>query len=171
MALHGIRLIRNYFNKDELRILITANFFSILYYNSEVWNIGTLNNALQRNLLSASALALKLCTPSYHQMMSFAEIHSRNKRGTPSQMSKYRLSLKLHQIYNKREPIQDWLDIFFNQAVGSRTRNFKIIKSNKRKIGMNLICNRLHAINDRIPLDWLNLSFLSYKLKCKELFL
>ena len=104
-------------------------------------------------------------------MMSFAEIHSINGRGTPKQMSNYRLALKLHQTYNTREPIQDWLDIFFNQAVGSRTRNFKIIKSNRRRVGMNLLCNRLHAINDKIPLDWLNLGFLSYKLNCKKLFL
>ena len=30
-ALHAIRLIKNYLKKDELRTLITPNFYSILY--------------------------------------------------------------------------------------------------------------------------------------------
>ena len=44
MALSAIRLIRNYFNTDELLKLITSNFNSILYYNSEVWHLRTLQN-------------------------------------------------------------------------------------------------------------------------------
>ena len=95
--------------------------------------------------------------------MPFADAHSTNKRGTPSEISKYKLSLSLYHILNKRTPIQDWTELFFNQAVGSRMRNFKIIKSNNRRIGLNLLCNRLHTINNKIHLDWLNLSFLLYK--------
>ena len=35
-ALHCIRLIKYYFTTDELKQLLTANFYSILYYNSEM---------------------------------------------------------------------------------------------------------------------------------------
>ena len=38
-ALHAIKLIRKYFTKDEILALLTSNFYSILYYNSEVWHI------------------------------------------------------------------------------------------------------------------------------------
>ena len=38
-ALHAIKLVRKYFNKNELLRLITANYYSILYYNSEIWHL------------------------------------------------------------------------------------------------------------------------------------
>ena len=36
-ALNAIKLIRNFFTKNELLTLITANYYSVLYYNSEIW--------------------------------------------------------------------------------------------------------------------------------------
>ena len=38
-ALHAIKLIKRYFKQDEILSLLTSNFYSILYYNSEVWHI------------------------------------------------------------------------------------------------------------------------------------
>ena len=57
-ALHSIKLIKPYFNNEELRRLITSNFFSILYYNSEILHISTLNHYSKQQLLAASALKL-----------------------------------------------------------------------------------------------------------------
>ena len=42
-ALHAIRLIKKYFKKDEILNLLTSNFYSILYYNSEIWHLPTLS--------------------------------------------------------------------------------------------------------------------------------
>jgi hypothetical protein len=82
-ALHAIRLIRPYFSFSELRSLITSNFYSILYYNSEVWHLPTLNPVSKNHLLAASANALKLCTPNYDRTMSFETIdaHRGGRRG------------------------------------------------------------------------------------------
>ena len=41
-ALYAISLIKSQFSTDELLKLITSNFYSVLYYNSEVWKIPTL---------------------------------------------------------------------------------------------------------------------------------
>jgi hypothetical protein len=60
-ALHAIWLIRPYFSFSELRSLLTSNFYSILYYNSEVWHLPTLNPVSKNHLQAASANALKLC--------------------------------------------------------------------------------------------------------------
>ena len=64
-ALHAIRLIKHYFTPTEQRTLITSNFFSILFYNAEIWLLPKLNKILKSNLLSASANALKICTPYF----------------------------------------------------------------------------------------------------------
>ena len=59
-ALHAIKLIKKYFTTNEILTLITSNYFSVLYYNSEVWHLPTLKPELKQHLLSASANALKL---------------------------------------------------------------------------------------------------------------
>jgi hypothetical protein len=47
---------------------------------------------------------------------------------------------------------------------------FTVAKTNKYKIGENILVNRLSVVNNLIPLDWLNLNYATYKLKCKEKF-
>ena len=42
---------------------------------------------------------------------------------------------------------------------------------NRLKIGMNMLSNRFFYLNGKIELDWFNLSFNSFKVKCKKLFL
>ena len=48
---------------------------------------------------------------------------------------------------------------------------FKVTKNNKLRVGNNIMINRMSLLNNEIPLNWLNLSFESFKLKSKELFL
>ena len=36
-ALHGIKLIKKYLTKEETKMLLTPNFYSVLYYNCEIW--------------------------------------------------------------------------------------------------------------------------------------
>ena len=50
-----------------------------------------------------------------------------------------------------------------------KTNCFKILKGNNTKVGLNALANRLHVLNGRIPLAWLNLSVNTYKVKCKAL--
>ena len=170
-SLHAIKLIKPYFSNLELKQLITANFYSVLYYNSEIWHIPTLNPHCKQQLLSASANALKLCTTYYNDRTSFEDLHKLNQRATPTQIMQYKHSLLLYKLYNRKEPIQEWVNLNFQQTLSSRQTKFGITRSNNYKIGNNLLCNRLAIINNLIPLPWLNLSLSTYKTKCKELFL
>ena len=170
-ALHCIKLIKYYFNSEELTQLITSNFYSVLYYNSEIWNIPTLCPALQQRLLSASASALKICTPSYHDRMSYIELHELNNRATPKQMCRYKHALQLHKLVNLELPTSDWIDLNYQQNFNSRTGNLNFVKNNSYKIGLNLMCNRFICINNCIEYEWINSSFETYKIHCKSKFL
>ena len=46
MARYAISLIRKYFDRNELNKLLMANFYSILYYNCDIWLIPTLKPRL-----------------------------------------------------------------------------------------------------------------------------
>ena len=59
-SLNAIKLIKKFFTRNELLRLVTSNFFSILYYNSEIWQLPTLKTILKQSLLSASAKALRV---------------------------------------------------------------------------------------------------------------
>ena len=67
-VLHCIKQIQYYFKLQELSQIISSNFYSILYKGLENCNIPSLNTELKQNLLTASGNALKMCTPSYHNM-------------------------------------------------------------------------------------------------------
>ena len=170
-AKHAILLIRKYFTKYELAALLTSNFYSILYYNSDVWLIPSLKPQLKQQLLSASAKALRICTNNYDNMMSFDQIHAINKRATPNQILKYKHSLLLYKIWNDSIYSQEWLALNFQQNFNARTHTVMIYDTSKTKIGKNKPINRLKIINGLIQYDWLNLNLNSYKIKCKQMFI
>ena len=58
-----------YFTPNELLSIITANYFSVLYYNADVWLLPSLLPQLKQKLLSASAAPLKLCTRVHAQCL------------------------------------------------------------------------------------------------------
>ena len=171
-ALNAIRLIKNYFEQSELLQLITSNFYSVLYYNSEVWHIPSLHQSLQRSLLTASSKALKVCAKSSDLwMLSYNELHEMAGRATPMQLREYKIALQLYKTMDVQIPETDWINLNLNAVITSRQTKFITIKTNRVRVGMNAFSNRAWHINDKINMDWLNLSYNSYKVKCKKLFL
>ena len=170
-SLHAIRIIKKYFSNSEIRNLITSNFYSILFYNSEIWHIPTLSQRNKQKLMSCSANALKLCTIGGGKDMSFENIHTMNMRATPEKMCVYKHSIQLHKLYNSTNQSIEWLHLNTQQNFNSRVTKFLISNSGKFKIGNNILTNRLTCLNNKIELDWLNLSLNSFKIHCKQKFL
>ena len=121
--------------------------------------------------MSASAKALRLCINDQTTVYSYIDMHKITNRATPSQMLLYKHAILLFKLYNTLNSTSDWVKLNFQQTLTSRQVNFKISQTNKYKIGLNLIGNRLTVLNNKIPLKWLFLSIKSFKLKCKERFL
>ena len=48
--LHAINLIKKHFKKYEILQLLTANYYSVLYYNSEIWHIPSLSHQLKKKI-------------------------------------------------------------------------------------------------------------------------
>ena len=95
-----------------------------------------------------------------------------NARATPENYMIYKHALQLHKLYNANEGNDiEWQSLNHFQVLTSRQTKFKIQKGNKSRVGLNALANRLHVLNDKIPLVWLNLSIDTYKIKCKALLL
>ena len=103
--------------------------------------------------------------------MSFKQIHTINKRATPSQILLYKHSLLLFKIWNTDTYSQEWMTLNFQQNFNSRNSTVMIFDNSNLKVSKNLPTNRLKIINGLINFDWLNLSMNTYKIKCKHMFL
>ena len=97
-------MIKKYFKNNEITTLLTSNFYSILYYNSEIWHIPSLAPELKQILLSASAIALKLSQPITNRMQSFINVHIECKRAQPEQIMLYKHAILIHKLYNEKFP-------------------------------------------------------------------
>ena len=170
-ALNAIKLIRKFFNNRELLSLITSNYYSILYYNSEIWHLPSNTFNSKKQILSASAKPLKLCTRAYDYTMSYDTLHTLNKRATPLKYMKYIHSTLLHKLFNSEIHNKDWLDLFDHQNFNTRNGKIQFIDRSVFKIGKNILSNRLNLLNNQINYDWLNMELSPFKIKCKSLIL
>ncbi len=59
-SLNTSKIIRKYFTMKEFLLLLTSNYYSVLYYNSEIWLIHSLSVSNTKLLLSTSSKALKV---------------------------------------------------------------------------------------------------------------
>ena len=170
-ALNAIKLIRKFFNTRELISLTTSNYYSILYYNSEIWHLPSLTNELKHSLFIASAVALRVCLHYPDNSISYKELHKITKRATPEMICEYKMALLLYKTFNDRQPEGEWLNLNDNFICTSRQSLFKVKRAHHSKTGLNCATNRFHYLNDKIPLEWLNKGFANYKIECKKLFL
>ena len=92
-------------------------------------------------------------------------------RATANRLAKYKMALQLYKTVEHRYPTSEWVSITFNVINTSRQTKFAINSTNRLRVGYNLLSNRLSYLNGLIDLNWLSLSFDSYKIKCKKLFL
>ena len=170
-SLYAIRMIKKYFSPTELKILLNTYYFSVLYYNSEIWLTPFLQSGPKQQLLSASANAIRSCMNCPSPYISFEMIHKQFKKSTPDQMAFYKISLLLYKVFNGKVSGKDWID-FNNQIISTgRQTYFDIHRSSTFKIGSNILSNKFSCINRKIHLDYLNLSFPTYKYRMKNIFL
>ena len=123
-------------------------------------------------LLSASAKALNMCMKSmYTWSPLYKDLHELSGRAAHEKMRTYKLALQLYKTFNNRVPSADWIRININIINTSRKTKFSINKTNRLKIGMNVLSNRFWHLNGMLDLKWFNLSFNSFKINCKRLLL
>ena len=170
-ALHGIKLIKKFLSKDEIKMLLTSNFYSVLYYNCEIWLSQGLNVRNKQQLLAASSNALRILNNVSDLRVSSVQLHNSEKRALPMNFAKYRLAIQLFKLYNGGYESDDWQDLNVQQNFNARCDTFHINDCSKMKVGKNILCNRLTCLNRQVKLDWLNLSLTAFKLKAKNIFL
>ena len=150
---------------EQMRALLDAHFYSILYYNAVIW--------LKQNLLSISANALRSCLTNHVFDISFDALHKTHKKCTPSRIMYYQMSLNLYKIINSTDHELSFEVItVLNQIIcSSRQLKFKILRNHNYKIGLNTTANKMYHMNDLVRFDLLYLKFVHHKKIAKLQFL
>ena len=122
--------------------------------------MSTLSPQFKQLLLSASAAALKLSQSVQNRMHSFANKHIECKRALQEQMIIYKHAILLLKLYNNESPEIEWIALNYQQILTTRQTKFSVIKATKKRIGNNILTNRMHVLNNKINLLNLNKSLL-----------
>ena len=83
----------------------------------------------------------------------------------------YKHALLLYRIFNDPFQSLNWVSLNFQLLFNSRDHSIRVVDTSKLKIGKNLVVNRTKIVNGKIMYAWLNLTYESYKIKCKAIFL
>ena len=158
-----------------MRLLLDANFYSILYYNAVIWLTPSRSAESKQNLLSISATALRSCLSNGGFDISFENLHKSHKKCTPTQIMYYQLALNLHKILNFNEwELSFKIITVLEQLICTRRQDlFQTFRKSNYKIGFNTntTANKLFYLTNSIGLEHLYLSFVRFKGVAKTLFL
>jgi hypothetical protein len=75
-SLNGLKHVRKYFSTKELVNLVTSNYFSILLYNSEIWQTPFLRETPKHLIFVASSKTLKMCNHYNDRLISYTNLHT-----------------------------------------------------------------------------------------------
>ena len=152
-------------------MLITSLFFSKLYYGSEVWHLPERTTAQNKMIKFASANALRIISNEITIYHTHTEIHQMTKRALPDQMVKYKHALMMYKLFRQCMPENEFIHLNFQANLNQRQQYHTFIKTQNYNVGNNILLNRMHSLNNTIPKSMTDDSYLTFKLKCKEMFL
>jgi len=170
----GFRILKRYFNREELLKLATSLYYSKMYYAAEVWLLPSLNIKLQKTLLTCSSKILKTITGircDENDKISYLELHKQTNRATPSMMTSYIQATCLHRIMSTHTPEVVYLDLLANHIETRRHYKPGFAKTNWHRVGENILHNRVQKMTDKITLGMTLLSYDQLKMHAKREFL
>ena len=97
--------------------------------------------------------------------------HIKSTKGQLLNNVNYKHALELYKLYNSNDQNEDWIDLNVQQNFNGQNQKVQLTYKSRLRVGKTLLTNTLTLINNKIEYDWLNLTFDSFKVRCKNLFL
>ena len=165
--LHGLKKIRRYLGGDQAKQVVTAFYYSSLYYGLEVWYHRHLSFHLKQKIRSAHYRALRVI----HGNRTRAELDAIGLRATPDELSDYSIGKLLAKMVITSEPPRLKGEVFQN-AYSQRRQPGRLFffDGSNRKIGRQCIKNRLNCVSKQMKFDWLSASVGSLRHSLKKCF-
>jgi hypothetical protein len=165
----GLRLIGRYFTKEEMVKISTSLFYSRLYYGAKVWLHAGLSAVLKKKLWQTSSRMLRITQKDWNYEQSFMNLHKDAGRATPEMWSNYVQCCALFDVVVNGKPSVLLFKLMENHLVEQRFEGLIFTRSNRLKIGMNCLSNRLMYVSRQLNFNWLMVAKATFKVRCKTL--
>jgi len=166
--LFGLRTVRKYLTPKQAQQVITAFYFSSLYYGAEVWFHRHLAFHLKRKIRTAHYRALRLV---YGKDNSRDSLDQLSQRASPDEWSNYVVAKLLARMVISGSPVRLCDDILAN-SYSERRQHGRLFfyDSSKRKIGRQCLRNRIHNITRQMKFEWTTVSISALRCHLKKCF-
>ena len=89
----------------------------------------------------------------------------------PDQYMNYKHALLMYNLIRKCSPDEEFMQLNFQANLNPRIKHQNFFQIQNYNVGHNILIKRLASLNDKIEQSWLSLSYSTFKIKCKSLFL
>jgi len=154
-----LQIIRKFLTKETALKLITAFYFSMVYYGSVIWMTPDLKYKNWRLLEAAHYRVLRVAVQDYSRNLTREKIDQQCSRATPREWAAYASSSMAIKVVERETP--RWLssDLRSTLYINDRRRNRPIFLDRSRtKIGKQCFKHRLNSIFKCINFDWYGLN-------------
>ena len=124
--------------------------------------------SIKKKLLNISTQALRIVANDHFKIFSGEDLHTMFKRFTPNQWRIYSNLQIIYRFINYKIPEEIWIELQLKALPLTRANKTIFPPTNKVKIGINSILNRLSFASTLITNDDLNLSYTSFKVQIKK---
>ena len=93
------------------------------------------------------------------------------KRALPDQMIHYKHALMMYKLLRQCIPDNEFMHMNFQANSNPRLQHHTFTKIQNYNVGKNILLNRMCCLTNTILKTMTDGSYISYKLKCKEMFL
>ena len=167
-SIYGLKRLSNFLTFDEMAKVANACVFAKLYYGASVFLGPDLSGKIYRRLTTVSANVIKTTNKlSAWNLVSYKDIHHISNVLLPRQISLYTQGLLLFDTLKEFYGVVPKTKLRKNLIFEQRMNRFYYTKSNKKKVGLQLLENSLRSISPHINVDWLQLSRQNFKREMK----
>jgi hypothetical protein len=165
--MHGLKGVRRFVNTAQARTIVTAFYYSILFYGCEIWFHKHLSFHLKQKIKSGHYRALRLIRGN----LSRDELNEISQRSTPEEWADYSLAKMVSRMVLANCP-RRLLDGTIMNAYSERRQDGLIFffDSSKRKIRQQFK-NRLSMVSKQMKFKWLRFSINALRPNLKKCFL
>jgi hypothetical protein len=166
--MHGLKGVRKYVDIQQAKQIVTAFYYSVLYYGCEVWMHKHLSFHLKQKVRSAHYKALRLI---HGQEKTRCELDAISQRSTPDEWGDYSIAKMIAMIVQTAKPKRLLQGILMNSFYERRQEGRMFFYDDSlRKIGRQRLKNRLSVISKQMKFKWLSVPIGSLRPNLKKCF-
>jgi len=169
-TLHGLKVIRKYFDTKKFQQITTSLLFSKLFYAFEIWSYNILSHESKRILDSFYYKTCRVIIKDFNCEMSRENINVQVKRATPNEFSNFCLARSIIIGFNcNASPIQE-ICKENSYLINRKPGQLFFYDSSRVRIEKNSIKNRITDVFKAINFPWSNVKYDLVRPKLKKIF-